>query len=101
VSKFTTFKRYGDSLVSSPNVLKGEVFKDQEIKDAEAIARDLARQRGIRLPSLVDHEMLEDSLKLINTTDPANGDSTGFGQHDDAVKQETVVKNKGIRKIGG
>src|ERR1700687_5867417 len=54
-----------------------------DIQLCEAKARDEARRRGIKVSSIVD-----DNLDYINTTDPALGDSTGFGIKPDNITEQ-------------
>lgn len=102
VARFTTFKKYGDSLVSSSTVLSGQVFDTPELKHAMALARDEARRRGIKVDKIVD-----DNLDFINPSDPALGGSDGFGQHGDNgnsdknEKEQEKPKTNGLRKLGG
>ena len=91
VSRFTTFKRYGDSIVSSPQILSGQVFESPELKHAVALARDEARRRGIKVSSIVD-----DNLDFINTTDPANGDSTGFKKQEEIHNDNDFVNGNSV-----
>lgn len=86
-SSFTTVKRFGDSVISSQEVIKGELFNNAELKEAELSARALAKERGIKLPTVV-----EDNLKFINKIDPI-GDADGFGVSDTDIQAQEETQN--------
>src|SRR5258708_5870504 len=73
-SQFTSVKKFGDSIVSQPQVLKDMKFSNTDMNIAAGLAKAEADKRGIKRSAIVDN-----NLDFINTTDPANGDSTGFG----------------------
>lgn len=62
-----------------------------DIALCEYNAREEAKRRGIK-PSTV----IEDNLKYINTTDPANGDSTGFKKQEEIHNDNDFVNGNSV-----
>lgn len=101
----------------NPNFATSDNPLGDDLALAIGNARLIAEKRGQKVPDNF-LELVKDNLKFINTTDPALGDSTGFGIHPDNTKQQEVQNNadsnnndsnskgvpvsrSGIRKIGG
>lgn len=90
VSMFTTFKKYGDAIVSAPSVRSGGLFTPEQIAQGLAEAKALAARRG-HTPPQID-QVLEDNLKYINKEDPAAGDADGFGVKPTIVHEDIKIE---------